>query len=167
MAQIWGKDGFADDGYASPGDGEALPAGAVLVPLKRFQAEREALLARNTPFGVAVQPGEKIDGLLPDLGKLALIALAFPKFSDGRAFSTARLLRERHGYGGELRATGDILFDRIAYMIRCGFDTFEIVNEPTLAALRAGRVPGTQQLYQPTGRDAAEADALKPWRRHA
>jgi len=164
---LWQNGSFADDAYATVADDAALPDGAVIVSLHRFLAEREALLARNTPLGVLLQPSDRIEAIANDLPRLALLVLAFPKFADGRAFSLARLARERWGFQGELRAVGDILFDRIAYMRRCGFDSLDIVNEPTLAALRAGRVPGAHELYQPTGRDGATGNALRPWRRRA
>jgi len=62
---------------------------------------------------------------------------------------------------------GDILFDRVAYMLRCGFDALDITNAPTVAALEAGKVPVSHEHYQPTGADKPKADALKPWRRKA
>jgi uncharacterized protein (DUF934 family) len=162
---FWKADRFEDDAFVAVGDGEALPAGAVIVSLARFLAERDALLSRTAPLGVAVPPAGKLDDIAVDLPKLAVVSLAFPKFSDGRSFSTARLLRERHGFTGEIRATGDVLFDRIDHMLRCGFDAFVIVNQPTIEALTAGKRPGGPLAYQPTGQDDTEADDLKPWRR--
>jgi uncharacterized protein (DUF934 family) len=164
---LWKDGGFLTDEYQPVSDEEALPDGAVLVSLKRFVAEREALFARNAPVGVLLQPADRFEAIAADLERLPLIALAFPKFGDGRAFSLARLARERHGFGGELRAVGDILFDRIGYMLRCGFDSLDITNEPTLAQLRAGLVPRSHRHYQPTGRNGSSGDPLKPWRRHA
>jgi uncharacterized protein (DUF934 family) len=164
---LWKGGAFAADEFVTVGESGDLPDGPVLVPLKRFLAERDTLLARNEPVGVIVQPAEKLDDIAADLPRLPLLALAFPKFGDGRAFSLARLARERHGFSGELRAVGDILFDRIAYMTRCGFDALDITNEPTLRALRDGRVPVSHELYQPTGKDSGTPDPTKPWRRRA
>jgi uncharacterized protein (DUF934 family) len=164
---LWKGGAFAADEFVTVGDADDLPDGPVLVPLKRFLAERDALLARSTPVGVILQPAEKLDDIASDLPRLPVLALAFPKFADGRAFSLARLARERHGFSGELRAVGDILLDRIAYMIRCGFDALDITNEPTLQALREGRVPASHELYQPTGKDGGTPDPNKPWRRRA
>jgi len=164
---LWKNGRFEADSFVAVADDAPLPDGPVLVSLKRFVAEREAFLARNTPVGVQIQPADRLEPISQDLPRLALLALAFPKFADGRAFSLARLARERHGFAGELRAVGDILFDRIAYMRRCGFDSLDITNEPTLAELKAGRVPGAHEYYQPTGKDGAGVDNLKPWRRHA
>ncbi|MDQ0395052.1 DUF934 domain-containing protein [Labrys monachus] len=164
---LWKNGRFEADNYVQVGDGESLPDGAVIVTLERFLAERTALTARNTPLGVLLQPSDDITLLADDLPSLPLLALAFPKFGDGRAFSLARIARERYGFKGELRAVGDILFDRVAYMVRCGFDALDITNAPTVAALQAGRLPLSHEHYQPTGTDRAPADALKPWRRWA
>ena len=164
---FWKADRFGDDGFVTVGDGDALPDAGVIVSLSRFRAERDALLARTAPVGIALAPTDRPEAIAADLDKIAVVSLAFPKFSDGRSFSTARLLRERHGYTGEIRATGDVLFDRIGHMIRCGFDAFVIVNQPTIEALTAGKRPGGPLAYQPTGQDEAEAEDLKPWRRRA
>jgi uncharacterized protein (DUF934 family) len=164
---LWKNSRFEADTYTTVGDEDALPEGAVVVSLKRFLAERDTLLARNTPLGVLLQPADKIELIAEDLPNLPLLTLAFPKFADGRAFSLARIARERYGFKGELRAVGDILFDRVAYMLRCGFDALDITNGPTVAALEAGKVPFSHEHYQPTGADKARADALKPWRRRA
>ena len=96
--------------------------------------------------------------------RFAIIALDFPKFSDGRAFSTARLLREKHGYAGELRAVGNVLADQIPLMRRVGFDTFEVTNAPTRRALAEDRLAEVTLHYQPAG--AAEPPAgTRPWLR--
>ena len=121
--------------------------GRAILPLARWRAE-QAHLPRGVPLGVILQPAETLDAATDDLGALALIALAFPKFSDGRAYSTARRLRDQFGYRGEIRATGDVLLDQIPLMLRAGFDSFEIVHAPTIAALDAGRVPAVSRVYQ-------------------
>jgi len=162
---LWKNGRFEADIYTLAGDEDALPDGAVIVSLKRFLAEKDSLASRNAPVGVVLQPADDIDLLAEALPNLPLLALAFPKFGDGRAFSLARIARERYGFAGELRAVGDILFDRIAYMIRCGFDALDISNGPTIAALEAGKVPISHKRYQPTGSDETKADKLKPWRR--
>ena len=85
---------------------------------------------------IEVASGEAVDALAPYLQRLALIALAFPKFSDGRAYSSARLLRERLGFTGELRAIGDVLADQIPLMRRCGITSFAVSHAPTRARCR-------------------------------
>src|SRR5262245_30790641 len=108
------RDGqIVDDPWVTLADGEAPPdARPLLVSLARFQAERAALVARAVPLGVKVPNTTDVATLAPDFGTLGLIALVFPKFNDGRAFSQARLLRERYGFKGEIRATGAVLRDQ-------------------------------------------------------
>lgn len=114
-------------GVADPGElARPLPAGAVAVPLPYWRAHREALLARRDPIGVWLSPVDEPGELAPDLSALALVAVHFPKFTDGRGYSTAALLRTRHGYKGELRAFGDIGRDQLFYLKRCGFDAFAL-----------------------------------------
>lgn len=106
---------------------DAVPAtGAVLVPLARWQADKDSLLARADAVGVWLAAGETADSLSGDLDRLTVVALDFPAFSDGRAYSTARLLRDRFGYRGELRAIGDVLLDQLIQMVRTGFDALDV-----------------------------------------
>jgi uncharacterized protein (DUF934 family) len=115
----------ARDAFRRLADDEAAPAeGAVIVSLARFHAEGERLLAEGRPLGVAVAPGEDVESLAYDLPRIALVALEFAKFRDGRPYSSARILRERLGFAGELRAVGDVLLEQAAFMVRCGFDAF-------------------------------------------
>ncbi len=89
-------------------------------------------------LGVRIEPGQRVEQIEPWLQRLALVALSFPSFADGRAFSTARILRERYGFAGEIRAVGDVQIDRYQFMRQCGFDAFEIRPE---RATRTGRGP--------------------------
>jgi phosphoadenosine phosphosulfate reductase len=132
-----------------PADGEPLPDAPVILSKARWLAERDRLAGRAAPLGLRIEPGESIDDLAADLGRFALIALSFPKFADGRAFSTATLLRDKHGFAGELRAVGNVLSDQIPYMRRCGFDTFKVAHAPTRRALVEGRIPEVTLHYQP------------------
>lgn len=104
----------------------ALPAGAVLVPLAVWIARKPELLTRSTPVGVWLDAGDGPEAIADDLTALPVIGVNFPKFVDGRGYSTARLLRERYGYQGELRAIGDVLQDQLFLMARCGFDAFAL-----------------------------------------
>ncbi len=83
----------------------------------------DAFLDQSNATAVRLEPDDDARALIPFLGRLALIEVAFPKFRDGRGYSSARILREA-GYTGELRAQGDVLIDQIAFMRRCGFDSF-------------------------------------------
>ncbi|WP_028226075.1 DUF934 domain-containing protein [Paraburkholderia ferrariae] len=109
-------------------DVAALPAGKVVVPLALWQVGREALLAAKSrdELGVWLAPDSEPADLAADFGRVALIAVDFPVFRDGRGYSTARLLRERYGYKGELRAIGDVLRDQLLYLERCGFDAYAV-----------------------------------------
>ncbi len=156
---------FVADGWRTIPDGEAVPAsGHVIFSIDWWKAERQAFEGSNVPLGLRVEPGVKIEEFAADLPRFAVIALDFPKFGDGRAFSTAKLLRERHGFTGELRAVGEVLIDQIQPMSRCGFDAFEITDPVTEKALREGRVPGVTHFYQPSlGRDVPAG--TRPWTR--
>ena len=124
MSKLIKSSAFISDTYAQVGDDAALPEGPVLVSLARFEKEREALLARNTPVGVLLQSDQSPEKLGDDVTRLSLVALDFPKFRDGRAFSWARMLRTRLGFTGEIRAVGDFLYDQISYQHRVGFDSW-------------------------------------------
>lgn len=141
-----------------------LPADRpVIVGKARFLAERETLSSRNAPLGLVLDAGEDLEGLDADIARFALVVVRFPKYTDGRGYSLARLLRERHGFTGELRASGDVLRDQIPFMRRCGFDSFEVTHEPTIRALAEGRVRGVSHHYQPA---AVPEPAPGPrWRR--
>ena len=75
--------------------------------------------------------GEEVEVLAYDLPRIALVAVAFPKFNDGRAYTAARLLRERYGFTGEVRAVGDVLREQAGFMVRVGFDAFEPADGST------------------------------------
>lgn len=166
-APIWRDGQFEADAWTAVAADTELPSGGepILVPLAAFIADADRFLGHNGPLGIRVEPGEPIEPLIPHLARLSLIALAFPKFSDGRSYSAARLLRERHAYHGELRAVGDVLADQIPLMRRCGIASFEVRHPPTRAALKADRLAEMQRYYQPVA-DAAEAPAgTRPWLR--
>jgi uncharacterized protein (DUF934 family) len=164
---LWRRDGFVEDNWTKIGDGEAEPPkGAIIVSAARWRAEREALSARADPVGVAIEPGKDAHEQLSEVANRPLVALDFPKFADGRAFSLAQLLRQRFGFKGELRAIGDVLLDELALMLRCGFDSFEIANEPTLRALQRGWKPPVSLYYQP-GLVGEVPAGMRPWLRRA
>jgi len=121
------------------------------------QAPQEpALTLANTDDVLAL--GEKLEGV-------RLIVLDFPKFTDGRAYSQARLLRERLGYDGELRATGAVFLDQLPFLLRCGFDSFESEQKGFGEALASARSLFSV-VYQPTGDGRITAGQLR-LRRHA
>ena len=119
----------AEDPFTHVPDGEDMATGDVIVSLARFQADGERLLAEGRRVGVRVAAGEEVEALAYDLPRLTLVALDFPKNLDGRAFSNARLLRERFGFKGQVRAVGDVLREYAGFMVRCGFDAFEPADD--------------------------------------
>lgn len=138
----------ADDGFALVETDAGLPpAGGVILSLARFEVEGAALLDDGRAVGVLVQPDEAVEGLAYDLPRLALVALAFPKFRDGRPYSSAVLLRTRLDFRGEIRAVGDVLRDQAREMVRCGFTAFVPADGSAVEAwaVSAGRY---RHVYQ-------------------
>lgn len=107
-------------------DSDSLPTGDIYVPLEEWVSARDMLLGRNSRLGVSLKNTDDLSLIKSDLERLDLIVLEFPKMADGRAFTQARLLRDRYGFKGEIRATGDVLHDQLFYMQRCGFNAFEL-----------------------------------------
>lgn len=132
-------------------DGAPMPEqGAVLVPAARFLADAAELMQRQDPVGVLWPNDRNVSELAPYLDRLALVALVFPTFKDGRAYSQARLLRERFGYRGEMRATGQVLRDQFVFYMRAGFDALDVVK-PADAAAFEETAKRYSVFYQPTG----------------
>src|SRR5690242_2620643 len=139
------------DTFFPVADGAELPGdGPVLVSAARFLEDPEALLGHSGKVGVIWPNSRDVDDLVPYLDRIALVALVFPSFRDGRAYSQARLLRERHGYEGELRATGQVLRDQFVFMLRAGFDAFDVKKQADAEAF-AQTVHRYSVFYQPTG----------------
>jgi uncharacterized protein (DUF934 family) len=157
-----------EDRYVRVDDDAPLPERVpVIVSAKRFLADTDALIRRDGSLGVLWPNDRRVTELKPWLGHLALIALGFPKFRDGRAYSQARQLRENFGFRGTLRATGDVLRDQFNFLVRAGFDSFD-VKKPADAAAFAKSVTRYTVVYQPgaDGRLSAlrrrlQADAVK------
>jgi uncharacterized protein (DUF934 family) len=139
---------IVDDRYVGVGDEAPIPDGVpVIVPATRFLADAAALVHHDGPLGVAWPNDRRVAELEAWLPRLALIALAFPKFRDGRAYSQARLLREHYGFRGVLRATGDVLRDQFHFLVRAGFDSFE-VKKPADARVFAEVLARYSVYYQ-------------------
>jgi uncharacterized protein (DUF934 family) len=150
---------ITDDSFVHLADGAELPGeGDVLVPAARFLENPNSFLQRKgrteekteVKTGVIWPNNRDVDDLVPYLDRLAAVALVFPSFRDGRAYSQARLLRERHSYRGELRATGQVLRDQFVFMLRAGFDAFEVKKQSDAEAF-ALTVKRYSVFYQPTG----------------
>ena len=139
------------DPFVHVADGAELPVdGDILISAQRFLADPDTLLRRPGKTGVIWPNNRSVDDLVPHLCRLAAVALVFPIFRDGRAYSQARLLRERHGYDGELRATGQVLRDQFVFMLRAGFDAFDVKKQADAEAF-AQTVQRYSVFYQPTG----------------
>lgn len=118
---------FFDDGWVAIEGGEPLPQGSdVIVGFERLVRDFDELKTHNGALGVAFENDRPVVDLEPYLDALGAVALCFPKFADGRAYSQCRQLRHRFGFRGEIRAVGNILPDQLAFMRGCGFDVFEV-----------------------------------------
>ncbi len=157
----------ADRVFVTVADADPLPAeGPVIVSLKRFQSERDLLLARGEKLGLRLDAGESPEIVGDDVHKLALIVLHVPYFRDGRAFSWARLLRTRLGYKGELRVTGHVLRDQITFYARVGVDSFDLPRPVTKADIAAVQAE-MSNVYQPSVDGRETIWDLRARRRHS
>ena len=151
LRNINNRFGFVEDNFKRIEDDAPVPAaGAVLVSASRWLEEHDVLAGREEPVGVWIEGDGDLEGLGENCVQLELIVLRFPVFKDGRADSQARLLRERYGFKGELRATGNILRDQLAFMERCGFDAFELDGRVGLDQFNEA-LAEISVCYQPTG----------------
>ena len=137
-----------------------LSDGKSVLPMGEFLANIAAISARNTAIGVRLMPEDDPSDLAGHLDKIGLIEISFPKYTDGRGYSQAQLLRRRHGYTGELRAVGHVLRDQILYMNRSGFDAYQTSRADLSDVLEA--LSEYSAFYQP----AADGHASVFARRH-
>ncbi len=142
---------LVEDRFVRVADGEPVPdQGAVIVSADRFLADAVDLAQREDPVGVIWPNNRNLAELEPHLPTLALVALVFPAYKDGRAYSQARLLRERYRFRGELRATGQVLRDQFLFLVRAGFDAFEVVKPADALAFEEA-TRRYSVFFQPTG----------------
>ena len=116
----------------------ALPDAPTLLPLAVWLARKDEILARHAPVGIWLESNEVPEAIADDLQHFTIIGVNFPKFADGRGYSTARLLRDRFAYAGEIRALGDVLRDKLFLLKRCGFDAFAVREDKDIDAALAG-----------------------------
>lgn len=141
-------------------DGELTYSNPGAVEEISLEAWRAGVRPEAGGFALVLPNDASVDDVGPEANEFSAIVLTFPSFRDGRAYTQARLLRERFGYRGEIRARGDILRDQIAFMARCGIDSFEI--DADAAASLIGAFGDFSHVYQ------AAADGAAPvWRRRA
>jgi uncharacterized protein (DUF934 family) len=155
------RDGIArgvEDAFTNVADDENLVPGDVIISLTRFQADGDRLLSEGRRVGVRLQAQEEAEALAYDLPRLSVVALEFPKYRDGRAYTNARLLRERYRFKGEIRAVGDVLREQAGFMVRCGFDAFEPADEASSNEWQAA-ARRYRHVYQRAADDRAPAFA--------
>ena len=164
MTKIWKETGFVnDDPWVI--ETEETKAGSNEKAILGLGAFLEAAAAGDVSgLGVLIAPADDVTRIAPYLDRVALVAVAFPAFNDGRSFSHASLLRSRLGFAGEIRAVGDVLIDQIPLMLRCGVDSFAVTNATAIKRLSEGRLPGIANHYQPTARPSIDAKSYS-WRR--
>ncbi|MCZ4281921.1 DUF934 domain-containing protein [Kiloniella laminariae] len=157
------KDGLqVTDSWIFLADEDALPdTGDVVVSLARWQSEKDKLFSAGRFVGLRLESDQSPELIEQDLLQLSLIALNFPSFGDGRAYSYARILRERYGFKGELRAVGNVLFDQIQLMRRCGFDAFEVTSETALKSMSRNKTADVNVYYQPAADGEKTASSLR------
>ncbi len=162
VLRLDGADASGADGAAALQDPAtvAIPAGKVIVPLRVWQAQREAIVLRGD-FGVWIASDERPEVLKGEVGLFAVIAVDFPKFTDGRGYSIAYNLRARLGYTGELRAIGDVLRDQLFSMARVGFNAFATRQDRSIDDALKG-LTDFSETYQ-----ASWDNTLPLFRRHA
>lgn len=160
------RDGrFQPDEWRMLGADEAIPAeGRVIVPYAYALAEDALLAGDNRPLGLLLAPGENVEAVGDEIHRFSVVAVAFPAFTDGRGYSTARILREFMGYRGEIRAVGNVLLDQIPLMLRCGIDSFVVTNEPTRRRLAQGNTAQVDLYLQPAAL-AEPPEGSRPWAR--
>jgi uncharacterized protein (DUF934 family) len=147
--QLFLASGRVADEWQNLADDAPLPqAGAIIVSATRWRAERAALIDSGLRLGLRFNSDEPPAEFADDLARFELIALDFPRFGDGRAYSYARLLRQRHAFRGQLRATGNVLADQLFLMRRCGFDAFESDDPRSIAALEQSGPVDVELAYQ-------------------
>ena len=162
---LWKNGVFVADDWVIVADDQPLPAeGSAIVSLKRWRDERATLIERAAPLGLLIEPGSVWADCVADLRRFPVIALTVPKYADGRAFSIARLLRERDHYRGEIRAMGTYIIDQVPLMTRVGIDAF-LTDDPVLiAALSNGEWPEVAHYLQP-GLGAEVPAGTRSWAR--
>jgi phosphoadenosine phosphosulfate reductase len=162
---LWKNRTRVEDTWQIVPDDQPVPADVpVVLSLKRWREDREALAARNAPIGLQIDPGGDWRDIVADLPRFPVIVVAIPKYADGRAFSIARLLRERDGYTGEIRAVGAYIIDQVPLMMRVGIDAFLTSDPVLIGAFETGLWPEVPHYLQPAWTGDGEVPAgTRPW----
>lgn len=140
---------IVEDTWLHLDDEQEVPAhGDVIVSLERWLSEDETLRSRDGKIGIRLKNDQSPAQVVDDLDAFDAFVLEFPKYTDGRAYSAARLLRDRYGFKGQVRASGDVLIDQYGMMQRCGFNAYEIRDSTDVAAWQAAE-KRISSHYQP------------------
>ena len=138
MAQLLKDNKIIEDSWRIVDESvEHLPSGNVLLSIEQCQKFSEKFSEQDGHIGLWLDGNADIDNIIDFVQQMSLVAVKFPKFADGRGFSTARLLRERYNYQGELRAIGEFIRDQLYLLQRCGFNAFQFANDQDL--IEAGK----------------------------
>jgi len=162
---LWDKEkGFVDNLFVRVETWEVVGNRRALLPLEIWlEKMTDGDVSALETHGVFVAAAQEIEPLVPFLAKIAVIALDLPSYADGRAYSKAARLRQRYGYTGELRATGDVLIDQISNLLRAGFDRLEVTHPLTKRRLEQGDLPSFPGFYQPV-RGLRSNSGRRVWR---
>lgn len=163
---LWKNRQRVDDDWQFVDDDAPLPeTGPIFVTLNRWRDEHEILATRNAPIGLVFAPDSDWSDIVDELPRFPAIAVTMEKFADGRAFSIARLLRDRDGYAGEIRAVGDYFIDQVPMMARVGIDAFQTEDPILNKAFENGEWPEVDLYLQPAIGDVAVPGETRPWAR--
>ncbi len=122
-----------EDSWTHLADSDELPSGNITVSLARWKQKKATLNHHQGSIGIRIAPTDNVAEIADDLNAIPLVAVEFPAFTDGRAFSHARLLRGRYGYNGEIRAIGSYMADQVFYLSRVGVNAFEFDTSEELS----------------------------------
>lgn len=168
MAKIFKDGSFWDEEWLTAEDGQDIPtSGNLLVPIDTYLENPAAYSAREGVTGVLIKAGDEVYPLGEHLSDIAIIAVEFPSFADGRGFSAARVLREQFGFTGDIRAVGNYILDQVPLARRCGVTSFEISKPEVLKALQAGEWPEVTKYLQPVGTVDEIPEGTRPWARRS
>lgn len=152
---------IVSDPWTFVADDEDIPtATPVIVSLQRWKKEKELLADHIAPYGVWLSSADRPEDIADDVHRFDVVAIDFPTFKDGRPYSAARLLRDRYKYDGELRAVGNVLRDQLMFMMRCGFDAFDL-EKPGDAAQWTDAIKEIAVFYQSAADGARSVPVLR------
>jgi uncharacterized protein (DUF934 family) len=163
---LWKNGRFVEDDWRIVANDAPMPDdGPAFVSIDRWRVERDTLSTRNAPLGLVLAPGSDWSDIAGDLARFPAIAVTIPKYADGRAFSIARLLRDRDGYRGEIRAVGAYIIDQVPLMARVGIDAFQTDDPILVRAFEKGEWPEVTRYLQPAIGATEVPTGTRPWTR--